>query len=168
MEFRNAKARDMKAVDALLGPYIANGSMLPRRAAAEAFVVAIRGGQLVGAVGLVPLTQEVAEIVSLVAGPRGLGLGRQLVERAISRAGRLGFGQVTALSSEPAFFERCDFERLPVAPWADARLRRSVFPIGRRPAQEASSEKAKTCGTCDRRGSCQQTFLMRPIWRVAA
>jgi putative acetyltransferase len=60
-------------------------------------VIEDRGGNLLGTVGLFPLNEETCELRKMYLAPtvRGLGLGRHMLERMLTRARATGFKRIT-------------------------------------------------------------------------
>ena len=97
------------------------------------FVLAEAEGQLVGCCALALITQDLAEIRTLVVVPeqRGQGLGRSLIKALLSEARRLGVRRVFALTDNVPFFTRLGFspvdkETLPHKIWNEC-IRCSKF-----------------------------------------
>jgi amino-acid N-acetyltransferase len=117
---RAAVAADAPALHALVAAHLEEGRLLPRTLAeladhAHRFVVAIRGGQIVGCAELAPLSASVAEVRSLVVSreARQSGLGHQLVDELGRRARREGFARLCAFAHDPRFFVRLGFSIVP-------------------------------------------------------
>lgn len=80
------------------------------------FAVVVDGSTLIGCVGLLRLDDDVCELRKMYVDwrYRGLGLGKQLLDYAISRAIALGFRQITletasVLKEAIALYERYGF-----------------------------------------------------------
>ena len=120
---RPAIAADAPALHALIAAHLEEGRLLPRTldelaVHAPRFVVAIdttSGNRVVGCAELAPLSQEVAEVRSLVVSrdARRHGLGVQMVEDLAARARRDGFTRLCAFAHDPAFFVRRGFSIVP-------------------------------------------------------
>ncbi len=117
---RAAVSADAAALHALIASHLEEGRLLPRTLDeltihAPRFVVAVAGGQIVGCAELAPLSQEVAEVRSLVVSrdARRLGVGVRMVEELAVRARREGYGRLTAFAHDPAFFVRRGFSIVP-------------------------------------------------------
>jgi len=117
---RAAVAADAPALHALIAAHLEEGRLLPRTLDeltihAPRFVVAIAGDQVVGCAELAPLSQEVAEVRSLVVSrhARSLGAGAEMVEELALRARREGFTRLCAFAHDPAFFVRRGFSIVP-------------------------------------------------------
>jgi amino-acid N-acetyltransferase len=120
IELRAARAGEAAAVHALIEAHVAEGHLLPRRLAdvesrIGRFVVAARGGDLVGAAELAPLSASVAEVRSLVVrdDARHEGVGRRIVDALAQRARLAGFDTLTAFTHGPGFFVRLGFSIVP-------------------------------------------------------
>ncbi len=75
-------------------------------------------GQVVGSVGLCPVSDSVCELrkMYLIPGARGCGQGKRILEHALRRASELGFRRVVletafVLESAIALYERHGFRR---------------------------------------------------------
>ena len=128
---RAADAADAPALHALIASHLEEGRLLPRTLDeltihAPRFVVAVTGwsaiarsatvgGQIVGCAELAPLSQDVAEVRSLVVSrdARRLGVGVRMVEELAVRARREGYRRLTAFAHDPAFFVRRGFSIVP-------------------------------------------------------
>ena len=120
---RPAIVADAPALHALIAAHLEEGRLLPRTldglaVHAPRFVVAIdttSGNRVVGCAELAPLSQEVAEVRSLVVSrdARRHGLGVQMVEDLAARARRDGFTRLCAFAHDPAFFVRRGFSIVP-------------------------------------------------------
>ena len=117
---RAAVSADAAALHALIASHLEEGRLLPRTLDeltihAPRFVVAVDGGQIVGCAELAPLSQEVAEVRSLVVSrnARRLGVGVRMVEELAVRARREGYRRLTAFAHDPAFFVRRGFSIVP-------------------------------------------------------
>lgn len=164
-DLRPACSSDLPGIAALMAPEIARGNLLPRAIGAEDFLVADEDGRLLGAVALTPWSDEVVELGSLVAGPRGRGLGRALVAGALHEAAGRGYPTVVALTSIPAFFQGQGFEVVRGTPWAIA-LGCATLPVSG--ALEAALRwKSERCAACARLTGCQQVLLAREVGAAA-
>jgi len=117
---RAAVSADADALHALIASHLEEGRLLPRTLDeltihAPRFVVAVAGEQIVGCAELAPLSQEVAEVRSLVVSrdARRLGVGVRMVEELAVRARREGYRRLTAFAHDPAFFVRRGFSIVP-------------------------------------------------------
>jgi amino-acid N-acetyltransferase len=117
---RAAVSADAAALHVLIASHLEEGRLLPRTLDeltihAPRFVVAVTGGQIVGCAELAPLSQEVAEVRSLVVSrdARRLGVGVRMVEELGVRARREGYTRLCAFAHDPAFFVRRGFSIVP-------------------------------------------------------
>jgi len=117
---RAAIAADAPAIHALITAHLEEGRLLPRTLDelvihAPRFVVAVVGSDIVGCAELAPLSQEVAEVRSLVVSrdARSLGAGARMVEELAFRARREGFDRLCAFAHDPAFFVHRGFSIVP-------------------------------------------------------
>jgi amino-acid N-acetyltransferase len=117
---RSAVSSQAPKLHALISANLEEGRLLPRTLAelavhAERFVVAIRGRRIIGCAELAPLSQQIAEVRSLVvdADARGLGAGAMLVEELRLRARRGGFEKLSAFTHKPGYFIRMGFSIVP-------------------------------------------------------
>ena len=117
---RAATSADAPALHALIASHLEEGRLLPRTLDeltihAPRFVVAVAGEQIVGCAELAPLSQEVAEVRSLVVSrdARRLGVGVRMVEELAVRARREGYTRLCAFAHDPAFFVRRGFSIVP-------------------------------------------------------
>jgi amino-acid N-acetyltransferase len=91
-------------------------------------------GELLGACALHICWDNLAEIRSLAVtdGYQSRGIGKQLVEKALSEAGSYGINRVFTLTYQPDFFRRLGFNdidksELPHKVWSDC-IQCSKFP----------------------------------------
>jgi len=91
-------------------------------------------GELLGACALHICWDNLAEIRSLAVtdGYQSKGIGKQLVEKALSEAGSYGINRVFTLTYQPDFFRRLGFKdidksELPHKVWSDC-IQCSKFP----------------------------------------
>ena len=131
MNARNAKISDAKVICSLINQHAERDRMLFRSMAdiyenLQTFSVVEVDGAVVGCCGLEIIWADLAEIKSLAVdeAKKGAGIGRMLVEAAITQAGELGIEKVFALTLEPEFFEKLGFtaidkEQLPMKVWSD-------------------------------------------------
>ena len=121
---RSATTADAPALHALIVAHLEEGRLLPRTldelmVHAPRFVVAIgkqgQKEQIVGCAELAPLSQNVAEIRSLVVSreARNTGVGNRMVEALATRARGEGFMRLCAFAHDPAFFVRRGFSIVP-------------------------------------------------------
>jgi len=131
MKVRNAKISDVEAVYSLINFYAERDKMLFRSMAdiyenLQAFIVAELDGSVVGCCALQVVWSDLAEVKSLAVGEAniGKGVGKMLVAAAVEQASRLGVRKVFALTLDPDFFEKLNFqiiekETLPMKVWSD-------------------------------------------------
>jgi amino-acid N-acetyltransferase len=131
MIVRNARVSDVPAINALISSYAERDRMLFRSMAdiyenLQTFIVAELDGDVVGCCGLEVIWSDLAEIKSLaVDGTRKeMGIGKMMVTAALEQAAALGVPRVFALTLEPDFFRKLNFdivekEALPMKVWSD-------------------------------------------------
>ena len=131
MNVRNARVSDVQAINALISSYAERDRMLFRSMAdiyenLQTFIVAELDGDVVGCCGLEVIWSDLAEIKSLaVDGTRKeMGIGKMMVTAALEQAAALGVPRVFALTLEPDFFRKLNFdivekEALPMKVWSD-------------------------------------------------
>lgn len=123
---RRARPADVPRMMPLLNKYAEEGEILPRSkndvfGSVRGWVVAeAENTQIVGIGALVIMSQDLAEVRSLVINPdcHGQGLGRRIVELLLAEAHQFEIDRVFALTRKPNFFLRLGFhltrlERLP-------------------------------------------------------
>ena len=110
---RRATPRDAAAVSALIELFVPSGTLLPRSEAfvaahAADFLVADRGGRVVGCVHLEEYAPSLAEVRSLAvaAGAQAGGVGAALVAALERLARARGYHTVFAVSNRDDFFLR--------------------------------------------------------------
>lgn len=115
---RRANPADAAAISALIGLYVASGTLLPRSEEfvamyAHEFLVVERGGQVVGCVHLDEYSPSLAELRSLAVAPgaQGVGIGRALVRATEQFATAREYATLFAVSNDTEFFERFGFAR---------------------------------------------------------
>ena len=131
MNVRSAKISDVQAIHALISSYAELDRMLFRSMAdiyenLQTFIVAELDGEVVGCCGLEIIWSDLAEIKSLAVDgtKKAMGIGKIMVTAALSQAAILGVPKVFALTLEPEFFQKLDFEvvekeTLPMKVWSD-------------------------------------------------
>ena len=151
MLLRQAEARDIEALLALINSYADRNMLLRRteeslRSRLDDFVVAVSSqGEILGCGALTELAPGLGEVRSLAVreDQTGHGLGRRLVEGLMEDAARRGFGQVLALTRRVPFFESLGF---------------SVTQ------RERFLEKlAADCAACPMNLCCDETAVVRPL-----
>ena len=149
---RTATGADAEAIHALIEEYRGEGHLLPRtldeiRAHAPRFVVAAAGGDVFGCADLAPLSRTVAEVRSLVvdAAARRTGLGRELVDDLVRRAGAAGCDRLCAFTHAPSYFVELGFSIVPHV-WLSEKIQAD-------------------CRSCAEFRHCRQYAVMLPLAR---
>ena len=131
MKVRKAKISDVSGIYSLINFYAEQDRMLFRSKAdiyenLQTFIVAEADGAVLGCCAVQIIWADLAEIKSLAVNQssRGAGVGRMLVEGAVEQARVLGLPRIFALTLEPVFFEKADFQivendALPMKVWSD-------------------------------------------------
>ena len=116
MRTRRARPPDLRAIQALISHYAAQGLLLPRseddiRAHLGAFLVLAEKEKVLGCVALENYGAGLAEIRSLAVAPNAQGrwLGPRLVRCALAEARRRKMARVFAVTRAPALFRREGF-----------------------------------------------------------
>jgi amino-acid N-acetyltransferase len=116
---RTAVISDGPAVQKLVNEFASRGLMLGLSLSdyyehVRDFLVAEKGGGIVGTCALHVIWEDLAEIRSLAVDPacRELGIGRDLVERCVAEAAALRLRRVFALTYQPDFFGHLGFDRV--------------------------------------------------------
>lgn len=117
---RGATPSDAPAIFGLVSANLEAGHLLARsieeiRERAASFVVAERGGEIVGCAELAKLSGTVAEIRSLVVheSVRGQQIGTRLVSHLARRASLGGYETLCAFAHDPSHFVRLGFTIVP-------------------------------------------------------
>lgn len=117
---RTATVDDAPQINALINAHRDEGHLLPRqedeiRSRASRFLVADAGGVVKACAELVPLSNRLAEVRSLVVSDdlRRHGVATQLVDELRERAHTQGFQSLLALAHDPRFFVRHGFSIVP-------------------------------------------------------
>lgn len=117
---RTAVPGDAAALAAFINAHREEGHLLPRteddvRARAARFVVAEIDAEIRACAELVPLSDRLAEVRSLVVSGelRRHGVATQLVDRLRDQARNEGFRSLLALAHDPRFFIRHNFSIVP-------------------------------------------------------
>ncbi|MDI6793599.1 MAG: N-acetyltransferase [bacterium] len=136
---REAKPKDVVAIQKLINSFAKDGKMLPRSLNeiyenVRDFFVAEAQERIIGCVALHITWDDLAEIRSLAVDKEfmGQGIGKGLLQAGLSQARQLGIRQVFTLTYEPDFFEANSFKRidkseLPHKVWGDC-VRCVKFP----------------------------------------
>ncbi|MFC1737660.1 N-acetyltransferase [Planctomycetota bacterium] len=131
MKIRKAKVADVQAIHSLITSYAEREQMLFRSPAdiyenLQTFTVAELDGNVIGCCALEVIFSDLAEIKSLAVDSRYTtkGAGKMLVEAAIQQACELGLARVFALTLNPEFFGKLEFQEiekdtLPMKVWKD-------------------------------------------------
>lgn len=117
---RPATPADAAAIHTLIADNLEAGHLLPRSIAdieehSARFVVAESEGAVVGCAELARLSEDVAEVRSLVVdhGFRGRQIGGALVAQVAAAGVDAGFATLCAFTHEPALFVRLGFSLVP-------------------------------------------------------
>ena len=121
IELRPGTPQDAAAIHALISTNVGGGHLLPRsfddiECHAGRFVVAAgEAGGVIGCAELAPLSDEVAEVRSLVVDEacRGQQTGTALVTALADRARSLGYLTLCAFTHQPSHFVRLGFSLVP-------------------------------------------------------
>lgn len=131
MNARKAKISDVPAIHALISSYAEHDRMLFRSMAdiyenLQTFTIVELDGNVVGCCGLEIIWSDLAEIKSLAVDgtKKAMGIGRMMINAAIEQAATLGVPRIFALTLEPEFFRKLNFEivekeTLPMKVWSD-------------------------------------------------
>lgn len=150
MNVRSAKVSDVEVIHGLINSYAERDEMLFRSLAdiyknLQAFLVAEVDGKVVGCCALEVVWSDLGEIKSLAVAEanKGAGVGKMLVDAAVSQARRLGLGRLFALTLNRSFFEKRGFavvdkSSLPMKVWSD-------------------------CARCPKQQHCDEIALVRQI-----
>ena len=120
-QLRTAVRSDARKIHELIQRNQQVGHLLPRELSElssriERFVVGVDGrGSIVACGELVPLSQTLAEIRSLVVSEkrRGQGLGHRVVNELKTRARAAGYDDLCVFAHEPAYFAHMGFSIVP-------------------------------------------------------
>jgi amino-acid N-acetyltransferase len=117
---RQATENDAPALHALIMDHQGEGHLLPRELDeltrhAKRFIVCDVAGEITACADLVPLSNRVAEVRSLVVSRtfRRVGLAARLVSELRERAIDAGFDTLSAFTHDPRFFVRQNFSIVP-------------------------------------------------------
>jgi amino-acid N-acetyltransferase len=154
MKIRPATIADAKAICALVNYHAERGRMLHRSLESvylslRDFLVADRGGEVIGCAAVTVFWSDLAEIKSLAvaASHRGGGIGTKLVKAAIRGARRIGVQKLFALTYEREFFSRHGF----------LVVERDLLP-----------EKIwRECIYCPKADACDETAMMLKLSSLA-
>ena len=114
---RPTESRDLAALDAFIQPFVEIGVLLPRTIDELELLlprgfVAEQSGEVVGFAALEVYSKKLAEIRSLAVAEklRGLGVGKELVDRCVKLAHELNVLEVMAITASEEFFRSCGFD----------------------------------------------------------
>lgn len=120
VSIRPAERRDVDAIDRLVSANVGPGMLLPRSSAdilrhVSRFLVATRGGEVIGCGELAPLSKTMSEVRSLVvvAAERGGGIGSRLLAAVVAGGRRQGAARVCAFTHMPRAFIAQGFSIVP-------------------------------------------------------
>jgi amino-acid N-acetyltransferase len=144
---RLATLPDVDQIHAIIEPYAAEGTLLPRNAPelcenVRDFIVAEEDARIVGCGALHLYGTHLAEIRSIAVLPRlkGRGVGRALVQALMGESRRHAVTCVCLFTRTPAFFARLGFE------------------IARR--EELPDKIYKDCVRCPKLTDCDETAMV--------
>jgi argininosuccinate lyase/amino-acid N-acetyltransferase len=150
VEFRQARADDLDAIEWLVEHWAKHGENLPRSRedimkAILDFGVAVVDGKVVGCAALWIYTPQLAEIRSLGVHPdhQGKGVGQGLVRYFLQLAGQLHIPKVFVLTRAPMFFEKAGFRQVSVNSLPEKVL--------------------KDCAGCPKREQCDEIALVHDV-----
>jgi amino-acid N-acetyltransferase len=119
MKFRKAVLADVEAMHGLINECANQGLMLARARnmlyeTIRDFTVVEEDGEIIAAGALHIIWEDLAEIRALAVTGKYLkqGLGRGLVTKLVQEARELGCKRVFALTYQPGFFVKCNFEEV--------------------------------------------------------
>lgn len=117
VEIRSAQQAEIEDLNRFIGPFVAQGKLLPRTQDELAHLVrtgfvATIDGKIVGFAALEIYSPKLAELRSLAVDSacQGRGIGRQLVQACLELARHRGVFEVMAITSSEDFFRRCGFD----------------------------------------------------------
>lgn len=155
MEIRAARTSDIKGIRLLIDLYAPQGRLLSKETvtlyeSVQEFTVAVDGGEVVGCGALHVLWEDLAEVRTVAVSEklRGKGIGHQILDSIIERAGDLGIKRIFCLTFETKFFSLHGFEIIegtPVDPSIYAELLRS-YDAGVAEFLDLESAKPNTLG----------------------
>jgi amino-acid N-acetyltransferase len=153
VRLRPGTPADAETLHALIAAHQTEGHLLPRHVAeiarrAARFTVAEHDGAIVGCAELAPLSDQLAEIRSLVVSPavRHAGVATRLVTDVRRRAHAAGFDTLCAFAHDARFFIRQNFSIVPHV-WLPEKI-------------------ARDCAGCPRFRRCAQFAMVLPIREV--
>ena len=120
VSIRPAERGDVDAIDRLVAANVGPGMLLPRSSAdilrhVSRFLVATRGGEVIGCCELAPLSKTMSEVRSLVVATaeRGGGIGARLLAALVAGGRRQGAARVCAFTHIPRAFVAQGFSIVP-------------------------------------------------------
>ena len=120
MIFRKARFSDVEDILKLINDYAEQGLMLARARNTlyenlREFILAVEDEKIVGIAALHLVWDELAEIRALAVHPSKTktGVGRKIVEMLTEEAKELGVKTLFALTYQPGFFAKLNFEEVP-------------------------------------------------------
>ena len=128
---RPAKINDVKQIQKLINLFAEKKEMLPRSLNEiyeniQEFTVCEIRGKITGCCALHVTWDSLAEIkcLAVISHLHGKGIGRQLVEKSVKNARKLGVKKIFALTFKPSFFKSLGFrytdkEKLPHKIWSE-------------------------------------------------
>lgn len=141
IRYTKAKLSDVKAMQALVQPYVDDGTILVRSADEIAtnirsYTLAFDADTLIAFTALHIHTVKLAEVRSLIvdAAYRDKGVGKTLVSLACKEGTELGLEEVLVLTYKQEFFEKMGFVEIPKESlpehkiWADC-IKCKHFPL---------------------------------------
>jgi amino-acid N-acetyltransferase len=141
VELTKANLSDIENMQKLVIPEVEAGVILARSSDEIAtnirsYILAREDGEIVGFCALHIHTPTLAEIRSLIVkeSKRGMGIGQNLIDKAMQEAKILGLKKVLTLTYKQSFFEKLGFIEIPKESipehkiWADC-IKCKHFPI---------------------------------------
>jgi len=133
---RQARTKDISAIADLCGPLIQSRVLLGKEkvelyeSVQEFLVAEDESGRVVGCGALHVMWEDLGEVRTLAVATdyQGKGVGRQILDALLQRAGSLGVSRIFCLTFEVEFFAKSGFEPIadtPVDPEVYAELVRS-------------------------------------------
>jgi len=133
---RQARTKDISAIADLCGPLIQSRVLLGKEkvelyeSVQEFLVAEDESGRVVGCGALHVMWEDLGEVRTLAVATdyQGKGVGRQILDALLERAGSLGVSRIFCLTFEVEFFAKSGFEPIadtPVDPEVYAELVRS-------------------------------------------
>jgi len=117
MEIRPARTSDIKGIRKLIDSYAPEGRLLTKETvtlyeSVQEFMVAVEGETVIGCGAVHVLWEDLAEVRTVAVSEkfRGQGIGQQILDSIILRAGTLGVKRIFCLTFETEFFGRHGFE----------------------------------------------------------